>query len=186
MENDSRIILASASPRRISLLHKIVEDFDVVSPSVDESTDGTDPKKAVETIAARKAFSIETAGTIISADTVVYNGRILGKPKDESDAYATLLELSGKKHTVYTGVCIRKGARADIFSVATDVYFKKLTLDDAVEYVKKYRPLDKAGSYGIQDGVVVDKIVGSYDNVVGLPTEEIKERLMRFISETKE
>ena len=180
MKKSLKVILASASPRRIELLKKIVEDFDVVVSNVDESISFEDPAKAVQKIAERKASAIHENAVIIAADTIVFFKKALGKPKDEEDAVNTLLSLNGKKHLVYTGVCVSSPNKRICFVDCTEVYFKELSEDDIRDYVKYYLPLDKAGSYGIQDGVLVEKIVGSYDNVVGLPTEKLKEVLDTF------
>lgn len=175
-------ILASASPRRKELLAQIIPEFEVIPSCADESVQGeVSPKKLVLLLAARKAEEValrpENMGKkVIGADTVVaFQGEVLGKPKDEADAFRMLKGLSGKKHAVYTGVCIawvedgkfyckRKAAR-------TTVVFNEL--DD--EWIKAYilggSPMDKAGAYGIQDGGLVKRIKGSYSNVVGFPVE---------------
>ena len=177
MSKNSKVVLASGSPRRIALLGRLIEDFEVISPKVDESTEEADPSLAVMETARKKASAIPVDGIVIAADTIVYDGVAIGKPKDEADAVAVLMRLAGRKHQVYTGVCIKTPNTEDCFYVKTDVFFKPLTEEDALWYVQKYKPLDKAGAYGIQDGVVVEKIEGSFDNVVGFPTEEIRERL---------
>ncbi|MBQ7653366.1 MAG: septum formation protein Maf [Clostridia bacterium] len=174
------VILASASPRRRELLSQIVDEFKVVSPDADETLDTLDPVEAVLTLSRRKAAWVDEVGVIVAADTVVYDGEILGKPKDEDDAIKTLLRLSGKAHEVYTGVTVRCGEKSKTFYDESKVFFKTLNTSDAYDYVRKFRPLDKAGSYGIQDGVVVEKIEGSYSNVVGLPVEKLKEALKEF------
>jgi septum formation protein len=97
-----------------------------------------------------------------------------------------LSSLNGKSHFVYTGVCIKTPYKKIVFCVETKVFFKNLSKDELIEYVKKYRPLDKAGAYGIQDGILVDKIEGSYDNVVGFPTKEVKEALIKLGVKVKE
>ncbi len=177
------ILLASASPRRKELLKEIYPSFDIISPEVDE-TFYAPPTKYVKTIALRKANAVnKESDVIISADTiVVYKKTILGKPSSKEDAIKTLTTLSGKKHYVYTGVCI-KYIRKDKEKIITfydksDVYMKPLSLSEIIDYVNGGSPLDKAGSYGIQDGVVA-KHKGSYSNIVGLPIEKLKKILTK-------
>ena len=129
------------------------------------------------------ALRPENAGKmIIGSDTVVaFDGKVLGKPKDEADAFRMLKMLSGKAHAVYTGVCFacqgENGYYADVRAAKTDVYFENLTDEWIAEYIRGGSPMDKAGAYGIQDGGLVQKIEGSYTNVVGFPIELVKEMM---------
>ena len=188
----SRIILASQSPRRRELLAQIGVSFTVEVSDTDENVSGTDPAAIVQELARRKALAVAShhageAVTVIGADTiVVYEGEILGKPKDPDDARRMLRELSGNAHQVYTGVCVIdmssdrnreniKGLRPDnreiSFAERTDVFVAPLTDAEINAYIKTGEPFDKAGSYGIQGTFArhIEKIEGDYTNVVGLP-----------------
>lgn len=174
-----KIILASASPRRKELLTLAGIEYDVVVSQCEEILpDGITPDKAVEELARQKAedvFSRNSDAMVIAADTVVALGNtILGKPKDEADAFNMLSSLSGRRHTVFTGVCIKTKEKTDIFHVATEVEFYDLTEKEIRDYIATKEPMDKAGAYGIQGKgfVLVKGIHGDYFNVVGLPLAE--------------
>ena len=174
-----KIILASASPRRKELLTLAGFEYEVIVSQCEEILpDGITPDKAVEELASQKAedvFNRNPDCMIIAADTVVALGNtILGKPKDEDDAFNMLSSLSGKTHTVYTGVCIKSKDKTDIFHVATDVEFYPLSDKEIKDYIATGEPMDKAGAYGIQGKgfVLVKGIHGDYFNVVGLPLAE--------------
>ena len=181
-----RIILASKSPRRKELLKELGVDFDIVPAVSDEVVDRSLEKSEVaRKIALHKAeeiFSRFPDCAVIGADTiVVYGDEILGKPKDDDDERRMLLTLSGKKHKVYTGFALltpeKKTSGADV----TDVYFNKLSDEVVDAYVKSGLGLDKAGGYGIQDGFnLVERIEGSYSNVVGFPQEAFEKLLVEF------
>ena len=184
-------ILASASPRRKELLAEILPEFEIIPSLADESvTNCPSPKAFVEILAARKAEEVarrpENEGKfVLGADTVVAFGEeILGKPKDEQDAFRMLKMLSGKQHQVYTGVCIcvcENGKTvSSVNSAKTDVYFNELSNEWIWAYIRGGSPMDKAGAYGIQDGGLVEKTEGSYSNVVGLPIELCKEMINGF------
>ena len=174
-----KIVLASASPRRRELLKKIISDFEVDAAKSEEKADASlSPRQTAEALAIQKAEEVaakkEHAGkTVLGADTVVtIDGKILGKPKDKRQAKEMLRLLSGREHVVITGVCIifpdgEKKAAHD----CTHVKFSHFSDEFIESYVAGGSPMDKAGAYGIQDGVPVEYIRGSYDNVVGLPTE---------------
>lgn len=181
-----KIILASASARRREILKDIADDFEVIPSSFEEKADySLPPCEIVKRLAAGKAedvFSSHGDCVVIGADTVVFSdGKILGKPKDEADAAATLKSLSGRKHSVFTGVCILKKDRKTCFCVESEVEFNVLSDEFINDYVAGGSPMDKAGSYGIQDKGVVKSYSGSYTNVVGLPEERLKEELEKFI-----
>ena len=174
-----KYVLASASPRRKELLTLAGIEYEVVVSQCEEILpDGITPDKAVEELARQKAedvFSRNPDCMIIAADTVVALGNtILGKPKDEADAFHMLSSLSGRRHTVFTGVCIRTKDKTDIFHVATDVEFYPLSDKEIKDYIATGEPMDKAGAYGIQGKgfVLVKGIHGDYFNVVGLPLAE--------------
>ena len=176
----NKFVLASASPRRRELLENIGLEFDIVVSSADESVidRSIPPELLVKELAVLKATETakHIAGKkhIISADTiVVFEDRVLEKPKDEEDAKRMLMALSGKKHDVYTGVCVFR--TEDNMLVAkcekTSVEFKELSEETIINYIKTGEPMDKAGAYGIQGlgALLVKGIEGDYFNVVGLP-----------------
>ena len=181
-----RIILASKSPRRQELLKVMgIEDFDII-PAVGQESGGgeTEPGKIAENIALGKALEIaktrQPDDIIIGADTIVCcGGRILGKPKDQNDAFSMLELLSGRKHSVYTGVAVVKGDTVEADSVKTDVYFRKMEVYEIEKYIESGEPMDKAGAYGVQGrgSVFVDKIDGDFFNVVGLPLSKLYQML---------
>ncbi|MDO4160696.1 MAG: Maf-like protein [Prevotellaceae bacterium] len=187
------IILSSNSPRRKELMAGLDLDFEVrVLPGVDESyPDDMPVSKVAEYISREKAEAykkeIKSDELVITADTVVILGdEVLGKPSDEEDAKRMLRKLSGNTHHVITGVCLTTSERQHSFSVVTGVTFKSLSEDEIDYYVSKYKPLDKAGSYGIQEWigyVGVTSIEGSYFNVMGLPVQRIYQELQRFKAE---
>ena len=173
MEN---LILASSSPRRKELLENLHLTFDVFSCHVDESFDpGLTPGDIVMELSFRKAKAVSElypSSCIIGADTVVVlDGNVLGKPKDRLEAYAMLQALSGKTHSVYTGVSIVAPRTEIQFYVKTDVVFWELSDEEIRAYIDTGEPFDKAGAYGIQGfgSVFVKEISGDYFAVVGLP-----------------
>ena len=189
MEN-YHIILASNSPRRRELLSGLDLDFEVkVLPDIEENypdylkTPEIPVYIATEKAAAYKDLMAEH-DLIITADTVVVLGdEVLGKPIDLDDARRMLRELSGKTHQVITGVCLMTRTRQRSFSVTTEVSFKELSDAEIDYYVEKYRPLDKAGAYGIQEWIGyigVTSLNGSYFNVMGLPVQRIFNELQQF------
>lgn len=193
-----QVILASQSPRRKKLLEQIGLKF-MISPSgISEDSDLTDPVALVEELALKKAKDVakhHSLSLIIGSDTVVvHRGKILGKPTDEEDAIQMLTDLSGKTHSVYTGVAFVKtdgnGHTSDTLSFyeQTKVTFSALDESDILAYVKKGSPMDKAGAYGIQDdhgALFVEKIEGDYYNVVGFPLNRFYRELKKFSPETK-
>lgn len=175
-----KIVLASGSPRRKELLKSIGAKFTVLVTDTDESTvpQQLEPGLYVRELAVLKANSAaKKAGRhalVIGADTIVcHNGRILGKPADEHEACETLRSLSDDVHSVYTGIAVLDTDTMKIVSQyeKTQVSFRKLTDKEIENYVKKYKPTDKAGAYGIQEfaAVFADRIEGDYYNIVGLP-----------------
>jgi septum formation protein len=179
------IILASKSPRRQELLRQMDIDFRVVLKDVDESyPDDLSPEEVALYIASKKAEAFdETIGdeVVLTADTIVcVDGLILGKPETLEHAVEMLKMLSGRVHKVITGVCLLHKHKYNKFFDVSEVFFRKLTDDEITSYVEKYQPLDKAGSYGIQEriGLIgIERINGSYTNVVGLPTEKLYQLL---------
>ena len=181
------IILASNSPRRQELLAGLDIDFNVfVKKDVDESyPEGMANEKIAEYLALKKANSyrndIKDNVIVITADTVVINGaKILGKPSDKTEAITMLKELSGNTHIVITGVAITSNSKQYSFSSLTEVSFAPLSHEEIEYYVEKYKPYDKAGSYGIQEWIGyigIESISGSYFNVMGLPTRRLYDAL---------
>ena len=178
-------VLASASPRRRELLSQIVDEF-IVDPAVrgEEVNLSLFPEKIACGLAENKCdevFSSHPDATVIGCDTiVVFEGEVLGKPKDREDAAATLKRLSGKTHYVITGVCVRRGDKKLVDFDKTEVRFNVLSDQFIKIYVDGGSPLDKAGSYGIQDEGVVKEYFGSYTNVVGLPVTLVKDMLEKI------
>lgn len=187
----SRIILASASPRRRELLTQIGLKFEIMPSRKEEVIKEQDVTETVMNLAAVKAMdiykqlsetSLEEDILVIGADTVVaLDGKILGKPKDEEDAFRMLRFLQGNTHQVYTGVCLITSEEMQIFYECTDVVMYLLRDEDIRSYIGSGEPMDKAGSYAIQGlaAVFVEKIRGDYNNVVGLPVASIWQHLMK-------
>jgi septum formation protein len=177
----SKLILASQSPRRKQLLEMAEHEFTVVVSEVDEIVPANmSPLLVPQHLAREKAITVHGLhpdATIIGADTIVLlDDEILGKPADAADAVRMLQQLSGKKHLVITGVCIKNKLHESVFSVTTEVYFRPLTENQILHYVENYRPLDKAGAYAIQEwlgAIGIEKIIGDYYNVMGLPIGEV-------------
>lgn len=172
-----KLILASGSPRRKQLLELTHIDFEVVSPDVDETPPaGMEAELVPEFLAIQKAEAVAAkfpGRAVLAADTVVLlDHDILGKPESDEGAKAMLARLSGRMHRVVTGVCLLRNEKQESFSATTEVYFRELDKRQIDFYVDKYHPLDKAGSYAIQEyiGMVgIEKIIGDYYNVMGLP-----------------
>jgi septum formation protein len=184
-----RIILASASPRRVDLLRSLNVEFDVIPSQAEELHDAAlGAAKLCEFNAARKAEEVARAHPdriVLGADTLVtMNGALFGKPHDLNEAFNMLSELSGRTHQVITGVCLLHLAaqRREIFSDETLVTFKPLEPDTIRSYLKSVPVLDKAAGYGIQDRgeMLVEGISGSLGNVIGLPVEKVSEALARW------
>lgn len=180
-----KIILASNSPRRRELLSKITENFSVIPSRLGEHSDAQKPEEVVMDLATQKAQSVYEAhpdALVIGCDTVVdLNGKILGKPSDYADATKMLQALSDCTHFVHTGVCVLCSDFKKVFCDTTAVKFRKLSSEEIDGYVKSGAPMDKAGAYGIQECGFVESYDGSYDNVVGLPTEKLFEILNCFL-----
>jgi len=182
-----KYILASASPRRRELLAQAGFCFDVHMSHVDEHIcPSWSPSQAVRELARQKAIAVAAQHPeccIIAADTiVVIDGQILEKPKDEADATRMLKLLSGREHTVITGVCLMQGEQQHVFAQKTQVQFYPLGDDVIARYVATGEPMDKAGAYGIQGrgALLVEGIVGDYFNVVGLPVARVVRELEGF------
>ncbi len=190
--DEYKIILASQSPRRHYLLKEIGLEFKIKSKGpVDESyPEGLNEDEIPLYIAQKKAevFSdLKDNEVLITADTIVWlEGKVLQKPVDQEDAISILNQLSGNCHQVFTGVCIKSNKKEFAFTARTDVYFKKLTYPEIDYYINHFQPMDKAGAYGIQEWIGyigVEKINGSFFNVMGLPIQKLYTELDNFINE---
>ena len=174
----AKIVLASASPRRVELLGSLGLDFDVVASMADEDVDPLmEPRKMVEELARRKASAVSVrhrGSVVLGADTIVcVDGKVLGKPADAEDAARMLQDLQGREHVVYTGVCVMWADEGiqETASEATLVRFASMSRREIEDYVESKEPMDKAGAYAIQGlgSIFITGITGDYSNVVGLP-----------------
>ncbi|MCI5927211.1 MAG: Maf family protein [Pseudoflavonifractor capillosus] len=184
-----KIILASQSPRRKELLERMgIQDFETISPNVDESAfHGLPPEELVRRLSAEKAAAVAGKvgedAIVIAADTVVaLEGAVLGKPADELDAFKMLSALSGVRHQVYTGVTVCRGGEKQTAHEVTDVTFRELSEREIEDYISTGEPMDKAGAYGIQGygALLIQGISGDYYNVMGLPVCRLSGMLARF------
>ncbi len=184
------LILASQSPRRRDLMRDAGLEFHAVSYEVEELyPSATPPKEVAEYLARLKSDNypneLATGEILITADTVVIlDNKILGKPRDEDDARSMLRTLSGREHQVVTGVTIRDSKHSVSFSTTSQVRFAELNEEQIDYYVTHYSPLDKAGSYGIQEWIGyigIESIEGSFYNVMGLPIQRLCRELEQFI-----
>ena len=190
----SRLVLASASPRRTALLSQIgltfeVRPSDVVEPPPSAFSDerGDEITQELALLKARDVAQHYNKGVIIGADTLVsLNGRLLGKPADDTDAMTMLTQLSGTSHEVVTGVALVDAStkRTVVWAETTQVYFRELQKTEIADYVATGEAADKAGAYGIQErgAAFVSRIEGCYFNVVGLPLASLVEHLSNFQS----
>ena len=173
-----KLVLASASPRRCEILKNAGYEFDVCPAQIDEAIGKTSPSEAVCKLSKNKAIAVfesleskENVAVLGSDTIVVLDGEILGKPKNEAEAVSMLTCLSGKKHKVYTGVCVVTQSKTMSFFDCTTVEFYSLSDTQIKAYVKTGEPMDKAGSYGIQGkgSMLVKSINGDFFSVMGLP-----------------
>jgi septum formation protein len=182
-----KLILASKSPRRAELLRAAEVEFTVRVADIDETPlPGESPRNYVLRLAIEKARAVDAAGdeVVLAADTtVVLGNEILGKPTCEADARRMLRALAGNRHEVMTGICVRAGAHLASDVDTTAVWFSPMSNDEIDAYVSSGEPMDKAGAYGIQGlaSRYIDRIEGSYSNVVGLPVA-MTWRYLRSIS----
>jgi septum formation protein len=182
------LILASSSPRRQYLMKEAGFIFTTEKPDVEEDFPEALPVEQVaKYLAAKKAEFFRPKindEIIVTADTVVIlKGSIMNKPATRSEAIDMLSRLSGNTHLVMTGVCIVSKEKEESFDDTTEVTFKKLTLPEIEFYVDNYKPYDKAGAYGAQDWigmVAIEKISGSYFNVMGLPIHRVHQHLVNW------
>ena len=182
-----RFILASASPRRKEILENAGFTFEIIVSDADENiTEELSPEATVEELAKRKALSVweeNKDAVVFGCDTVVaIDGKILGKPKDDEEAFEMISSLSGKVHTVSTGVCICSAEKTEVFSNTTEVEFYELSDETIKSYIATGEGKDKAGSYGIQGygRVLIKEIKGDYFSVMGLPVSQSARVLADF------
>lgn len=183
------LILASISPRRSDLLRQLGVEFQVVPSAASEaSSEQLSPRELCQLNAYRKARAVAKRfpdRLVLGADTLVCLGaRVFGKPADAADAARMLAELQSRSHEVVTGVCLiqLRAHRQRLFAVSTTVTFRALTPAEIRHYLATIQPLDKAGAYAIQDhgDRIIERIAGSYSNVVGLPLEQLEAELRQF------
>lgn len=187
---ERKIILASKSPRRSQLLSEAGFKFDIKTRDVDESfSSEMDVRKVAKFLAEVKAKAcadfLQTEDDILlTADsTVVCEGKIYNKPQNHADAVRMLTELSGNKHTVYTGVCLLSKKKKKSFTGKSDVWFEPLSQEEIEWYITNYQPFDKAGSYGIQEWLghcKIRKISGTNANIMGLPVDLVYKHLSEW------
>ena len=184
-----RVILASGSPRRQQFLKELDVDFEIQLKDIEEIyPEHLQAEEITNFLAKLKASAftlvLKQDDVLITSDTIVWlNNKALGKPKDYDDAFEMLTEMSGTTHKVITSVCLKTVDKEIVFYEETLVTFAKLSSEEIKYYLDNYKPFDKAGSYGIQEWiglVAIEKIEGSYANVVGLPTHRLYEELMKL------
>ena len=187
--SNRKLVLASKSPRRQQLLREMDLTFEIRTKEVEEIFPAELKRQEIPEFLAKlkaSAFKGQLAEDeiLITSDTVVCIGdKVMNKPSDRTEAIQMLSDLSGKKHTVYTGVSLTSKEKQVTFSDATDVYFKNLTPGEIEYYIDQHRPFDKAGAYGIQEWIGyigIEKIEGSYFTVVGLPVQKLYAELCKF------
>lgn len=185
---NAKFLLASKSPRRRELLKSLEIDFEIVDIQSDENWPiELKREKITEFIALGKAEAysgLKENEILIAADTIVWlDDQKIGKPKDEKDAFDMLSKLSGRTHEVFSSVCVKSTDKTVVFSETTEVTFDPISEDEINFYIRNYNPLDKAGSYGIQDWLGLCKISGikgDYYNVMGLPLRKLYSVLTDF------
>jgi len=188
--NKFRLILGSASARRQYLMSELGLKFQVLARQVDESYPPHLVKEEIPLyLCEHKSKAYEDVLTddntvLITADTIVWiNNKVVGKPRNQEEAIAILSQLSGRKHEVLTAVCLRSMSMLHTFHVCSDVYFHQLREAEIEFYIKHYKPYDKAGAYGIQEWIgyiAIEKINGSFYNVMGLPIHRLYNELLSF------
>ena len=186
-----RLILASQSPRRNALLAGLDIPFEVLvrDDVPEEFPEGLNQFEIPELLARQKSEHyvdlLDERTLVLTADTIVWhNNQVLGKPVDFNDACAIISRLSGDMHEVVTGVCIRSATTMKLFHSMSKVWFRSLSSEEISYYVEKYRPMDKAGAYGIQEWigyVAIERIEGSFYNVMGLPIQLVHAELEAFL-----
>lgn len=184
-----KLILASGSPRRRMLMQDAGFQFEVRTKNTEENYPADLKVEEIPLYLAKLKAApfykeLKDDELLITADTIVsIDAKMVGKPEDREDAVRILKQLSGRKHTVVTGVCLTTNERQKSFSSFTDVYFRQLSEDEIIYYIDTFKPFDKAGAYGIQEWigyVGVERIDGSFYNVMGLPIQALYKELQNF------
>lgn len=187
---ERKLVLASGSPRRAQILKREKVEFEIMRPAdISEESLSSDPVEHVLSVSWKKATSVSDQledAIVLGADTIVVLDRvIMGKPQDKKEAFSILKKLSGRTHKVYTGITLVNKYNGKMLSDhgVTDVKFNQLEDRKILAYIDTGEPMDKAGAYGIQGmgGFLVESVQGSLDNVIGLPTEKLKEVWGRII-----
>ena len=184
--NNYNVILASGSPRRQQFFRDLDIDFSIQLKEIEEiypeNLKGVAITDYLSNLKSEAFSTLNDNDLLITSDTIVWlEGKALGKPKDAKDAFTMLKAMSGKKHEVITSVCLKSNSFQKIINDITIVTFKELSDDEIHYYINNYKPFDKAGAYGIQEWIGfigIDKIEGSYFNVVGLPVHKLYKELM--------
>ena len=184
--NNYNVILASGSPRRQQFFRDLDIDFSIQLKEIEEiypeNLKGVAITDYLSNLKSEAFSTLNDNDLLITSDTIVWlEGKALGKPKDAKDAFTMLKAMSGKKHEVITSVCLKSNSFQKIINDITIVTFKELSDDEIHFYINNYKPFDKAGAYGIQEWIGfigIDKIEGSYFNVVGLPVHKLYKELM--------
>lgn len=184
-----KIILGSGSPRRQELLKSLGFDYLLKPINADESFPALLKAQEIPLFLSEKKANaypdpLLTNELLITADTIVWcDGKVLNKPRNFNEGKEMLMELSGKMHEVFTGVCLKSHTKQITFYDCSKVYFKNLTIDEIEYYLSNYHPYDKAGGYGVQDWIGyigIEKIEGSFYNVMGFPVKVLFEELLKF------
>lgn len=186
--NNYNVILASGSPRRQQFFRDLDIDFSIQLKEIEEiypeNLKGVAITDYLSNLKSDAFSSLNDNDLLITSDTIVWlEGKALGKPKDAKDAFTMLRAMSGKKHEVITSVCLKSNSFQKIINDITIVTFKELSDDEIQYYINNYKPFDKAGAYGIQEWIGfigIEKIEGSYFNVVGLPVHKLYKELMNL------
>tara|TARA_B110000305_G_scaffold127658_1_gene142889 strand:+ start:52 stop:630 length:579 start_codon:yes stop_codon:yes gene_type:complete len=184
--NNYNVILASGSPRRQQFFRDLDIDFSIQLKEIEEiypeNLKGVAITDYLSNLKSDAFSALNDKDLLITSDTIVWlEGKALGKPKDAKDAFTMLRAMSGKKHEVITSVCLKSTSFQKIINDITSVTFKELSDDEIQYYINNYKPFDKAGGYGIQEWIGfigIEKIEGSYFNVVGLPVHKLYKELM--------
>ncbi len=184
-----RILLASGSPRRHHLMREAGYPFEVITIDMEENYDpslkGSDIPERLAYMKSHEVEKVPEEVLLITADTmVIKDEEAMGKPDRREEAIRMLNSLSGRSHEVITGVCLRKGEKEELFHGRTTVHFRDLEKEEIEHYMDRYQPFDKAGGYGIQEWIGhigVDRIEGSFFNVMGLPIEEVHQRIKKLL-----
>jgi len=186
--NNYNVILASGSPRRQQFFRDLDIDFSIQLKEIEEiypeNLKGVAITDYLSNLKSDAFSTLNDKDLLITSDTIVWlEGKALGKPKDAKEAFNMLRAISGKKHEVITSICLKSNSIQKIINDITIVTFKELSDDEIHYYINNYKPFDKAGAYGIQEWlgfIGIDKIEGSYFNVVGLPVHKLYKELMNL------